>query len=204
MATATTAGAAIVALLAVIMLTTGGAAARVGYPAFPPPAHTGGFGEPTCYACHFDAEPNEPGGTLTLAGVPETYIPGESYTLTAVLSHAEMSNAGYQLAVRLADGPSAGAQAGEIRLIDGRSAVTTSGEPGVQYLHHTETGTAPQAQGIARWSFEWVAPVAGATPDGSGAVVFHLVANAAAGDESPFCDLIYTHAREVPRGAPGL
>jgi hypothetical protein len=200
MATATTAGAAVVALLAVIMLTTtGGAAARVGYPAFPPPAHTGGFGEPTCHSCHFDAEPNEPGGTLALAGVPASYIPGESYTLTVALSHAAMSNAGFQLAGRLADGPNAGAQAGELRPLDGRSAITTSGVPGLQYLHHTEMGTGLQAPGTARWEFEWIAPVAGATAGGSGAVVFHLVANAADSDESPFGDLIYTAERVVPR-----
>jgi hypothetical protein len=199
MATATTAGAAFVALLAAILLTTGGAAARVGYPAFPPIAHPGGLREPTCHTRPFDAEPHAPGGTLALAGVPASYIPGERYTLTVVLSHAAMSNAGFQLAARLADGPNAGAQAGELRPLDGRSAITTSGGPGVQYLHHTEMGTGLHAPGTARWEFEWIAPVAGATADGSGAVVFHLVANAADSDESPFGDLIYTAERLVPR-----
>ena len=51
------------------------------YPEEPPPAHTGGFGEPTCLQCHFDGALNEPGGELRVEGLPEAYMPGETYTL---------------------------------------------------------------------------------------------------------------------------
>lgn len=191
-------------LLGVVTLsTTGGAAAPPLYPASPPPAHTGGFGEPTCHSCHFEANLNEPGGTLSLAGAPTAYLPGESYRLEVVLTHGEMVSAGFQLAVRLADGPHAGAQAGELRPLDDRTAITIDGERRVQYLHHTDPGSRLRTPGTTRWSFEWIAPVAGAEQDGSGAVVFHLVANAADGDDSPFGDLIYATALELPRGAPG-
>jgi hypothetical protein len=192
------------ALLASIALTTtGGAAGRIAYPAYPPPAHTGGFGEPTCHACHFEAEPNTPGGSLSLAGIPDSYLPGESYRLTVVLVRPGMLNAGFQLAARYATGPRAGAQAGELRPLDERSVLTTAGEPGVQYLHHTETGTEVEGPDTARWHFEWIAPVEGSHPAGNGAVVFHLAANAADGDTSPFGDLVYTASQELARGAPG-
>jgi len=39
--------------------------AQAGFPDGPPPAHTGGFGEPTCRACHFDGDLNAEGGGLT-------------------------------------------------------------------------------------------------------------------------------------------
>lgn len=207
---------AAVALLASIALTTtGGATSRAAYPASPPPAHTGGFGEPTCHACHFEAAPNEPGGTLGLAGLPTTYTPGESYTLTVELTRPGIGAAGFQLAARFATGPHSGAQAGELRPVDERSTFTSAGEPDIHYLHHAEAGTGLQLSDTARWTFEWIAPVdggtpvdggamiAGGAPAGDGTVVFHFVANAADGDASPFGDLIYTGMLELPRGVPG-
>lgn len=194
-------GIAIAALLAfVIMTTTGGAAGRAAYPADPPPAHTGGFGEPTCHACHFEAPPNPPGGTLALTGLPETYRPGESYMLMLVLARAGQQAAGFQLAARFATGPHAGAQAGTLRPLDERSSLTSAGGQSVQYLHHTEAGTTLQLPDTARWAFEWTAPPAGAVPAGGDDVIFHLVANAADGDLSPFGDLIYTTTQQLPRG----
>lgn len=189
-------------LISVTLTTTGGAARHIVFPASPPPAHTGGFGEPTCHACHFEAPLNEPGGTLTLTGLPTAYLPGESYTLTAALTRPGMNSAGFQLAARFATGPRAGTQAGTLRPLDDRSTLTIDGQPGVEYLHHTETGAGLQGPNSVHWTFEWIAPVE-ALPDGSGAVVFHLVANAADGDASPFGDLIYTNVQEIPRGSPG-
>src|SRR5690606_8758969 len=52
------------------------AGVRLPYPDRPPPAHTGGFGEPTCQQCHFDAPLNDPGGALYVEGLPERYTPG--------------------------------------------------------------------------------------------------------------------------------
>ena len=52
----------------------------------PAAGHTGGFAEATCHECHFDQPINDPEGTLTLKGVPDTYTPGQSYGIT---NHAE-------------------------------------------------------------------------------------------------------------------
>jgi hypothetical protein len=170
----------------------------VAYPDRPPPAHTGGFGEPTCRSGHFDAPLNEPGATLELGGLPDAYQPGASYQLTILLSGPGLGSAGFQLSARFSAGSAAGTQAGELRPVDARTTLTTAGSPGVQYLHHTAAGTMPTIADTARWTLEWVAPAEGMIPAGSDAVAFHLVANAADGDESPFGDLIYAAEREIP------
>ncbi|HEX7050794.1 MAG TPA: choice-of-anchor V domain-containing protein [Longimicrobiales bacterium] len=169
------------------------AAARPRFPDRPPPAHTGGFGEPTCQECHFEGEPNEPGGTLTLAGVPEAYRPGERYRITITLARSGMRRGGFELAARHASGPLEGRQAGELRPVDARAAVTPYGTPAVTYVHHTAAGTALETPGTARWTIEWTAPTTG------GPVIFHVAANAADDDESPFGDFIYTTSARSAR-----
>src|SRR5262245_24686351 len=84
----------------------------------PPLAHTGGFGEETCRQCHFDNPLNEPGGSLSIDGVPPAYQPGASYRLTVRLRRAGLARAGFQLAVRQAIGPGAGRQAGVLAAVD--------------------------------------------------------------------------------------
>jgi hypothetical protein len=165
-------------------------AARTPYPEQPPPGHTGGFGEPTCHACHFDGPLNDPSGSLSLEGVPERYTPGERYRLTVVMTRPGVLRGGFQLAVRFAAGPEGGRQAGALAPLDARSRITGAGQPEVRYAHHTLPGTALLAPDTARWTLEWTAPAMAA-----GDIVFHLAANASDGDESPFGDLIYTATR---------
>ncbi len=159
----------------------------VAYADRPPAAHTGGFGEPTCHACHFDQPLDDPAGTLALEGVPSDYTSEESYRLTLLLTRAEMARGGFQLAARFADGERAGQQAGTLRALDERVQVTEEG--GILYAHQTRMGTSLDAADTGRWTLEWTPP-----EKGSGAVVFHLVANAANGDDSEFGDFIYTHS----------
>jgi len=47
----------------------------------PPPGHTGGLGEPTCRACHFDAPEELEVGELVLKGLRAAYAPGTEYPL---------------------------------------------------------------------------------------------------------------------------
>jgi hypothetical protein len=166
-----------------------GTAALLGrtlFKAGPPPAHTGGFGEPTCRQCHFDNALNEPGGTLALHGVPAAYRPGATYELAVTLERAGMLRGGFQLAARFADGDSTGRPAGALGALDERSAVVWDTATHVGYLEHTAAGTVVTGA-AARWTFRWTAP---AHP--RGAVVFHLVGNAANDDDSPLGDFIYT------------
>jgi hypothetical protein len=169
----------------------------------PPPAHTGGFGEPTCRQCHGDAGLNEPGGRLVIAGVPSRYLPGRTYELVVSLERDGMLRAGFQLAARFAAGDRAGTQAGVLSPVDARTAIVADSVTHVSYVEHTLAGTALGAGGAgaaggggssaALWTFLWTAPAAG-----GGAVVLNVAANAANDDDSPLGDFIYTRAVPVP------
>ncbi len=155
------------------------------YPEAPPVAHTGGFGEPTCQQCHFDLPMNDPGGTLTLGGVPEGYVAGVRYLLTIQLARPAMRRGGFQVAARFADGAQAGRQAGIFQLVDERIEVVVDETSAVAYAHHTQAGTLVAAPDTARWILAWTAPEA------AGRIVFHLTANAANDDASEFGDYVY-------------
>ncbi len=178
-------GPVLLGLVAVALLP---APARV-YPERPPPAHTGGFGEPTCRRCHFDQELDAPGGALTLGGVPEAYAPGARYRLRVALARPAMQRGGFQLAARFAEGEQAGRQAGTLRPVDDRVEVVLDDSSAVAYAHHTGAGTLLEAPEAARWTVEWTAPEAA-----SGRVVFHVAANAANDDDSELGDYIYAQA----------
>lgn len=170
------------------ILLTAAVLAHARYITGPPPAHTGGFGEPTCYACHMDAEPNTGTGAIVLHGLDGVYEPGAAHRITVELASPGMRRSGFQLAVRFAEGSAAGRQAGTLRALDERVAITTD-TTGIQYAHHLEVGTELAAPDTARWILEWTAPPREAGDD---VVVFHIAANAADDDVSPFGDLIFT------------
>ncbi len=156
----------------------------------PPPAHTGGFNEPSCHSCHFDHPLDAPGGELVLEGVPEAYASGERYRITVSMAHPGMGRGGFQLSARFVEGARAGQQAGSLLALGERVEVTPDG--GVQYAHHTRAGSVLSAPNSARWTLEWTAP-----ESADGPVVFHLSANAANGDESEFGDFIYTTSAQA-------
>lgn len=155
----------------------------------PPLAHTGGFGEPTCVTCHFSNSLNDPAGTLRLDGLPATYQPGRGYVLAFALSKPGLLRSGFELAARWADGPGKGRQAGRLEPADTRTDVTDTVLAAfgrVQYARHTRDGSEPRAPETAGWAVKWTAPT-----ELAGAVVFHVVANAGNGDDSPLDDFIY-------------
>ena len=152
------------------------------YPEEPPPAHTGGFGEPTCLQCHFDGALNEPGGALHVDGLPEAYAPGETYTLDVRVAHDEMERGGFQMAARFAEGEHEGGQAGHFAADE--AGVTVDVAEGVEYIRQSTSGPTPDS---VRWRVEWTAP-----DTAKGAVAFHAAANASNGDESAFGDYVYT------------
>lgn len=161
-------------------------AARALYSDRPPLAHTGGFDEASCHACHFDQPLDSPDAFARLAGLPARLEPGAVHRLRVVVGREGLGAGGFQLSARYAEGERAGTQAGVLRALDARTEVTTAAATGVQYLHHTKAGTVPLASDTTWWEIEWTAPAEPA----SGSVVFHLAANAANGDQSEFGDLI--------------
>ena len=160
-------------------------------------AHTGGFDEPTCAECHFGAPLNGDDGDVALRA-PEAFAVGEAYRLEVRLRHPGMAAAGFQLAVRFAEGDRAGAQAGQLAPMDGRTAVTTDTATGVAYGHQTLAGAVPLEPGATRWVMEWTAP------DTMAAVQVHVAANAANDDASEFGDFIFATHQRVPAGTGAL
>lgn len=154
----------------------------------PPPAHTGGFGEPTCTACHRDAPLNDGVGAITLRLPAGPYQSGATYTLVVELTRSGLARGGFELSARYADGPAAGTQAGALAATDERVAVSDTN--GVQYAHHTLAGTTPTTPDTSRWAVAWQAPSPAAGP-----IVFHLAGNAANDDASEFGDHIYTSVK---------
>lgn len=157
----------------------------------PPPAHTGGFGEPNCRECHFDHRLNAPGGELRLRGFPTTYRGDSVYPLEILLVRPKLARAGFQLAVRFAGGKMAGHSAGWIQTEGRRVQRVRRSSDSVTYAEHTLQGSRPVATDTARWRIRWRAPARRRAP-----VILHLAANAANGDDSEFGDFIYVSTRE--------
>jgi hypothetical protein len=177
------------AVLPALLTAFASAATAVGlaFPHAPPPAHTGGFGEPTCHACHFGSEPNAPGGSARLDGLPASVAAGAVLVLTITVEDESLAVAGFQVAARFDDGT----QAGSFQPLDGDAAVTDTDEPTVSYAHHTLAGTAPTGPGLRSWRLAWTAPLR------PGIVTFHLAANAGDGDGSPLGDRVRTAVLRV-------
>lgn len=161
----------------------------------PPPGHTGGFGEPTCLACHFGSGLNDPAGDLYVEGFPPTYRPGRTYLLTVRLAVPATSVAGFQAALRYAEGARRGRNAGTVEAVDGRVVAVTDSVGGVTYLQHAGGGAvlAPGTD-VASWTFRWVAP-----RDPGTAVRLSVAANSGNGDNSPLGDLVYTLTETAAR-----
>lgn len=183
----------VILLLSPLLLLGGTAWVQVGesaspskshsYAEHPPLGHTGGFGEPSCQACHFGGEGNAGSGALVVAGLPETVRPDRTYDLSVRLT-ASMKRAGFMLSVRRPDGT----QVGHLRALDTtRAAVHTVDSTGIEYAHHTLAGT-EVSRAEAVWSLRWDIP-GGVRAD---SVLVHVSANAANDDASAFGDDVYT------------
>ncbi len=156
----------------------------------PPPGFTGGFGEPSCVACHLGSEVNAFGGRVVVEGLPAAYAPGAEYILTVLLEAEETQAAGFQITSRFTGGAGWGRNAGRLEPIDARVAVTDSA--GVSYVHQSLEGSRTHTSDGSSWSVVWVAPSAG------GPVTISVAANSGNADNSPLSDLVYTAEVIVP------
>lgn len=156
------------------------------YKTAPPAGHTGGFGEPTCHACHADYDANEPGGSVSVLGFPDAYVAGTVYDLTVRVRSGGLGRGGFQLAIRFADGGEQGRNAGALVTTDARSGVSTAGKTGVQYAQHVIAGVEPLWTDSTEWTLRWTAPRTG------GRVLLHVAANASNFDDSEYGDHIYS------------
>jgi hypothetical protein len=153
----------------------------------PYPNVTGGFGEQSCHLCHLDNAVNAPGGTLTLEGVPESYVPGKTYQITVALARAGMRRGGFEIAARFASGRQKGKQAGSWKISDGRlQLIPGAVDKSLTFVQHNLMGSRTATPGSNTWTIEWTAPDRAAGP-----VQFNVAANASNNDDSPLGDYIY-------------
>lgn len=154
--------------------------------------YTGGFGEETCRSCHFDYDLNMDGGSLTIAGLDDSYTPGEVIPITVTVQSEELEIGGFQLSARFEDGT----QAGSFQW-DGNELMFTPEVNGdVQYIQHSEEGTKPTDGSEVSWSINWI------TPESGEAVIINVAANAGNYDDSSFGDWIY--AKEITLKPAGI
>jgi len=159
----------------------------------PPAGYTGGFGESDCTACHLDAGPDLPGGSLEVRGLPSAYRPGGAYELEVILRAQGTERSGFQLALRHSDGRGAG----RLTPLDDRVQILAPDSLPTRYAAQTRSGSEPRSPDEARWVVRWVAPE-------GGRVHLHAAANSADGDESPLGDLVFTtRAESRPAGGGG-
>lgn len=162
------------------------------YPDHIPGAFTGGFGESTCHSCHFDHDLNHEQGSLTVAGLPENYTPGEQYEIRVVVENEQLGNGGFQLTARFKDG----GQAGAFDWSDDRLTFTPATTDSIQYIQHSEAGTETTSERQVSWRFVWEAPPVSQNQQKT--VFFNIAANAGNDDFSAFGDWIYVKERVVP------
>lgn len=146
--------------------------------------------EQTCIACHnsFALNPDADGAT-TLEGVPETYEPGRTYTLTLKVAHkdASMLRWGFQMtAVSMADG----AGAGEFVATDPNATTVLAAMTGTRsYVEQAYGGTAIGQAGGTSWTFDWKAP-----PAEMGKIGFFAAVNVSNADGSNQGDRVYSRS----------
>lgn len=166
------------------------AAAAAHHPDFPPLAHTGGFGEPTCRECHQGADLNAPGARLRIEGIPQPWRKGRAYRITVTLRRDSLVRAGFELAARFLPG---GGNAGILIPYDSLlTEVDRDSASGISYAHHTRRGTSIE-RAVARWNVLWTAPLSG-----TGDIAFNVAAVAADDDNSNLGDLVYTASAVAP------
>jgi hypothetical protein len=149
----------------------------------PPDGRTGAPGELTCYdGCHNSYTLNYGTGNVSFSGVPELYVPGETYLITILVAHPSMQRWGFELSVKT----NQQAQAGNITVT--QSNYTQTGFlSGITYLKHRSAGTFNGQAGGAEWEFEWTAP-----ESETGNITFYASGNCANGNGMNSNDYIYT------------
>jgi hypothetical protein len=148
--------------------------------------------EATCNqpACHDSFRPNQDNrGVLSISGLPDNYIPGQTYHLTYTFAHPSARRWGFEVT---AIAQKTLNPAGDFIITDPTS-TQEQDFLGRQYVSHysdgAHDGTRFNMRGSASWNFDWRAP----SPN-VGDVAFYGVGNAANGNGAPDGDFIYAPA----------
>jgi uncharacterized protein (TIGR03437 family) len=169
----------------------------------PPLGFTGAPGEGTCVGCHYTFnQPNPPnsGGKVEITGLPVSYTPGQSYTVTVMVSHPTARAWGFELTALDPNGTSS--TVGALTVTTPTTVLkrdsSDSGQQRSYLSHNGETGVAQGKPGSNSWSFSWTAPA-----NAVGDITFYAVGNAANNQISPEDDYIYTTSVKVASPSGG-
>ncbi|PID81985.1 hypothetical protein CSB20_00185 [bacterium DOLZORAL124_64_63] len=154
------------------------------FTAAPPPACTNAPGENNCTACHASFPLNSGSGTLGVAGIDGSYLPGESYDLVIELQDPDASSWGFEFTVIDDEGNAIGS----LTSLDGTTQVASSG--GRDYAMQTSAGAFNGVTGSVSWSVRWTAP-----DEGRGDAIIYMVGCAADGAAGAAGD--YTYADSI-------
>jgi Secretion system C-terminal sorting domain len=114
--------------------------------------------------CHGTAQAANAATTVTINGLPGSYINGATYPITVTVAHATFTKAGFNIAAT-----------GGLFVAGSNSAVNNA--PVAQASH---SAPAAMASGVATFNVSWTAPTSGSTP-----VTFSAVGNAVNGNGGP-------------------
>jgi len=165
-----------------VTLSTAWCGVATAFESGPPPGHTGALGQPDCTVCHFDNDANVQGGTVTLNGVPATYLAGQQYAILVILEHSVLSTGGFQLTVQ----DIAGDPAGKLDAV--QMDVKTINVDGTDhsYVQHSKPRKMRDDDTDIRWTVVWTAP------GGNRDLIIGVAAVAANVDASALGDYVYT------------
>ncbi len=147
-------------------------------PSNPPSAQTGAPGETTCQqsSCHSGGSFV---GMVSIAGIPDTVAPGQSYTIT--LTHASTAvRAGFEITCL----NSSNTACGTFTAGSGSSKTTSNSR---QYIRQSSPKTL--SGGTTSWSFTWQAP---STLTGNPNITFYFTSLAANGNGNKTGDNVLT------------
>src|SRR5436853_4919623 len=152
----------------------------------PPPGKTAAPGEGVCTDCHTGHVVNpDTLGSVVIGGVPTSYMPGQTYTLTVTVQRTGQLRWGFELtALKSSDATAAGSLTITNTITRLQSLTNRSNVE--QTTINGDDGTFADQPG-GSWDFSWTAPAAGA-----GSVIFYAAGNAADGSGSSTGDFIYT------------
>ena len=163
----------------------------------PSPSHTGAPGEANCTACHSDFPVNSGSGSVSIAGLPPNYKPGQQVQITVTTAQFDAIIYGFQMTAVDSQGRQAGTftvpggSPPQMQILQGLVGSNTR-----SYIEHTVDGIIPTQGGSKSWTFTWTAPSTRV-----GKIGLYAAGNGADSSASPSGDYIYTASRSTLSGS---
>jgi len=170
----------------------------------PPASRTGAPGEGTCQGCHGSYPLNDPSGSVTIGGLPDSYVPGgDPLIFTVTVAHDGTNGAGINWGFEITVLDANNLFACDRERCDDTllpTDTTTQSDSGLVggmrrfYVKQTLEGTFynPDGAPCATWSIAWTPPDTDLGP-----VTFYVAGNAANGDGLFSGDYIFVNNQTV-------